>query len=265
MIRKVIILDLDNTLYDWNDAYTISFMSLVNLHHELFSISEKDVIVNFKKYFKKQGTLEILPTLDYMITYPNNHLNETELKILANKSCQFFLDAWKKNISLYEGVYEAIKTLKSNDIKIIAFSDASMFWATYRLRCLKILSAFDKIYAPLDNIKLPDCIINNPQKYRVIDKQRRKPNTSVVEEIIKCYDIDCQNVFMLGDNLNKDIECASNTGINSIWARYGTKHSSNSGKLLRNITPWTKTDTSSLISPDYTIDNFIELIKIVIE
>ena len=69
---------------------------------------------------------------------------------------------------------------------------------------------------------------------------------------------------MIGDNLSKDIKCASEAGITSIWAKYGTKHHSNSGKILRNITPWKKNNTPCLNFPDYTIDSFSEILKIVL-
>ena len=119
--KKVVILDLDNTLYDWNDAYSASFMSLVNYHQKLFSMSESTIIYNFKEYFKKQGTLELLPTLEYVQLYEKSNFNESDLKNIADKSCQFFLKVWEENINLYYDVYETLKILKSKDIKIIAF------------------------------------------------------------------------------------------------------------------------------------------------
>lgn len=263
--KKVLILDLDNTLYDWNDAYSSSFMALVNYHQKIFSLSESEVINNFKRYFKKKGTLELLPTFEYIQSYKNSNFKESDLQIIANESCQFFLNAWKQNIQLYSEVYETLKVLKIKGVKIIAFSDVSMFWATYRLNCLKILSDFDKIYAPIDNIILPDYVKTNPMKYRVIDEQQRKPNSAVIAEIIKYYNTNHKNTFMLGDNLNKDMKCAYDIKIISIWAKYGTKHGSTSGKILRSITPWTKSTTPCLITPDYTIDSFSEVLKIVFQ
>ncbi len=262
--RKIVILDLDNTLYDWNDAYSTSFMSLVKYHQKIFTMSEHAIIHNFKEYFKSRGTLELLPTLEYIQLYEKSNLNELDLNNIADKSCDFFLKAWKENINLYFDVHETLKILKSNGVRIVAFSDASMFWATYRLKCLKILRFFDRLYAPIDNIKLPDYVENNPEKYRVINDQQRKPNSTIIEEIINSYKVSCKDTFMIGDNLSKDIKCASEAGITSIWAKYGTKHHSSSGGILRNITPWEKTSTLCLTLPDYTIDSFSELLKVVL-
>jgi phosphoglycolate phosphatase-like HAD superfamily hydrolase len=72
----------------------------------------------------------------------------------------------------------------------------------------------------------------------------------------------------------RDIAMANNAGVHSIWARYGTQYDPACWAYLVKITHWTNEDVArekdlkarfADVKPDYTIDSFSELSRILYE
>ena len=94
---------------------------------------------------------------------------------------------------------------------------------------------------------------------------RMKPNTFMLNEIIKDYAILKADIYVVGDSKNKDIRTARLAGVNGIWAQYGMNYSQKSRRLLSAITPWTRSQKvgGHRIIPQYSIMEFAEIKNII--
>ena len=273
MALKAIFLDLDNTLYNWKEFYVPSLLSQITYLAEKLSIDEMTIEMSLKRVFKKYGSVEI-PNAVFEMDILNeiSNIERDELGCILKVSQRIFFQELKKNLKLFPNVEYTLQWVKDNAILVFAFSDAFAFWADYRLTHLQIRKYFDAIYA-VDNYSIGNCDI--VQEYirseNVIPilKEYAKPSTIIINKVIGQYHLRKENVFLLGDSMEKDVLTAKHAGINDIWAKYGTASSKGYGELLHIITPWKKEKTSESktslqkIEPSFVISNFEELKDIV--
>lgn len=272
MEPKALILDLDNTLYSWMEAYVPSFLAQINYLEENTLVDKEVIKKDFKSVYKKYGSVEI-PTAVFelgmwkTINLPPKTINRIQLEAM-----NLFFEEFSNNICLFPNVKETLKWAKENSFFIFGISDAFSYWIDFRIKCVDIGDLFETIYAVDDTKILNSNVISHLSPIETIislPPDQIKPNTYVVDCLIKKYNFNKQNIYMVGDSIEKDIAMAKNAGIHDVWAKYGTLYHKGCGSLLRSITPWSKSkqqiENLSIknIIPSFTIMDFGELKEIV--
>ena len=111
--------------------------------------------------------------------------------------------------------------------------------------------------------------INVLHTYFSLDKNIKHTINVVIDRIINEYGIERENIYMIGDSIEKDILMAKNANIKDIWAEYGTKYQRGYGSVLRSITPWSRTKQKKegvfqrKIESTYIISDFAEIKDII--
>lgn len=273
MASKAIFFDLDNTLYNWKEFYVPSLLAQITYLARKLSVDEMIIEKSLKKVFEKYGSVEI-PNVVFELDILNdiNNIEKDELRHILKISQNIFFQELKKNLKLFPNVEHTLKWAKINGILAFGFSDAFAFWADYRLNYLQIGKYFDAIYAVEDSVIRNCDIVKNyirSENIIPIPKEHAKPSTIIIDEVIEQYHLLKENVFLLGDSMEKDVLTAKQAGINAIWAKYGTVSSKGYGELLHIITPWKKEKALEKktsfrnIEPSFEISNFEELIDVV--
>jgi len=270
-MKKALILDLDNTLYNWMDAYANSFREQTIFLCKSLDVKEDVILRDFKNIFKKYNSVEV-PNAVYQLSIWNTcNLSEQESKYIQEKSLKIFLESWKKNIKLFPKVEEALNWARDLGFLIFAYSDAFAFWIDFRLSTLNIQKYFDNIFAMTDNkISDSDIVINSERHCEItfVDPSEMKPNTLILRRILDEYEIKKEHAYFVGDSKTKDIRTARQIGICDIWAKYGLKYKRENGRLLSRITPWKKgiggvNELREKTIPTYTIQSFDEIMNII--
>lgn len=264
-MKKIsLILDLDNTLYSWMDAFAPALNTTSKYLSKNTKLPEQTILESFKKVFLQHQSVEVIDSVKELDIWNLNLFASSEKVKIQNFAQNLFLEEFKTHLRLYPNVCDVLQWAKSNNYLIVAFSDARAYWIDFRLKALGIEAFFDKIYT------LEDEVVNSardsypPTFVQYLYKQC-KPNTAIINEIICEYNLSIENVYAIGDNKRKDILPAIKVGINNIWAKYGKNNLPTSKKLMSSITPWTASQRvgGGNIKPQYTIDDFYEIINII--
>lgn len=268
MGKKALIFDLDNTLYSWMDSFAPAFDAASIYLSQVTKIPLKNIRESFKKVFLQHQSVEVINAIEELDIWDKSclALDENELTQIQKAAQELFFKEFKKHLQLYPNVCNVLMWAKNNGYLLFAFSDARAYWVNFRLTTLSIEGYFDRIYALKDEgtSYLENGYLSTFKQYM---QEQCKPNTSVIIEIINNYNLSIQDVYAIGDSKKKDILPANKIGINSIWAKYGMQCSPKCRRIMGSITPWTTSQRSGggNIKPRYTIDNFNDLIYILMK
>lgn len=260
MKKIALVLDLDDTLYNWKDSFVTSLDTQITYLAKNTRLTKKRIQESFKKVFIKHGVVEVIDAAYELDIWNEVNLDKKKIDDIKNHSTKIFLKTFENNLELFPTVLETLEWAKKNQILIFAFSNASAFWINFRLNELKINNLFEKIYVLEDEF---DNEIN--PTFVTFPISKMKPNTFILDEIRRVYHLQKESIYYVGDSKDKDIQTANLAGVKSILAQYEKRIQKSYG-LLSIVTPWKKTQklTSYRIVPQYTIKRFSE-IKLIIE
>jgi len=216
MKYKGLLLDIDNTIYSYNEVHTSSM-------NKVFSFCEKELKINteeVKNAFsiaRKRVHIELSETAS-----SHNRLLyfQKMLEILEINSLQYSLvlyhtywDHFIDKMEAFKGIYEI---LKSYNGKICLLTDLT---------------------ANIQHRKVKKLKLDSYCNYIVTSEEagKEKPHPYMFLMALQKMGLNIQDVCMIGDNLKKDIFGASNLGIKSIWLNRSNKDESFNKHLVTEI------------------------------
>lgn len=258
-----LILDLDNTLYSWMDAFAPALNETCKYLSKTTKQPIKNIRASFKKVFLEHQSVEVVNSVKELDIWNTEVFTLEEKLYIQNISQTLFFDEFRAKLQLYPNVLTVLQWAKNRGYLLIAFSDARAYWINFRLKALGIETYFDKIYVREDEEeKSVSC--EYPLNFTQYLDNQCKPSLSIINEIINSYNLAADNVYAIGDSKRKDILPAIKAGINNIWAKYGTYCLPANRRLMSSITPWSSSQRSGggNIKPQYTIEDFHEIVHI---
>jgi len=279
MSQKLLITDLDNTLYDWVTFFTASFKSMVAELTDVLDTSEDILLEEFKIIHQRYGNSEQpfavleLPSVRRKF----GSLSREELVRRLDPALHRFNSTRKRTLVLYDGVQETLSEIRASGVKIVGHTEAILANSYWRLRTLAIDGYFDRLYTleGKDAIHVsPDSRwVDPPTEFVVVvPRDERKPNPRLLFDICRREGVEPTNAYYVGDSLVRDIAMAKDAGVTAIWARYGTKYDPEYWPYLVRVTHWTDEDVRREkdlknkyggVTPDHAIDDFAQLKTIV--
>lgn len=281
---KLVITDLDNTIYNWVDYYVPSFNAMVAELVRLTGLDEHALRQSFKRVHQKRGTSEYSFSIEELdvLADVNRGLSSREVLQKYGSAIRAFRETRSRTLRLYDGVRETLQILRGQGKKIAAHTDAMMFYALYRLKQLEVDQLFDAIAAPRDH-GIPESI--DPGVARTGDARRYesavpikdelepnmlKPDPAILRRILNDCRVDPWEAVYVGDSLPKDIRMAQECGVHDVYAQYGRNYRPEHYRELVEITHWTEEDVareldlnSLNVRPMFTISRFPDLLAVV--
>lgn len=280
MAQKLLITDLDNTLYDWVTFFTASFRSMVSELTDVLDIPEEVLLNEFKGVHQRYGNSEqpfaVLELPSVRRKFGN--LSRDEVLIKIDPALHRFNSTRKRTLALYQGAAETLSEIRDAGVKIVGHTEAILANSYWRLRALGVDGYLSRLYTlegkDAIHISSDSRWIDPPAGFvTVVPRDERKPNPRLLMDICLHEGAEPSSTYYLGDSLVRDVAMAKEAGVTAIWARYGTIYDSECWTYLVRITHWTDEDVSrekSLktkygnVTPDFTIDTFAELKSIVL-
>ncbi|MCT7509995.1 HAD family hydrolase [Aliarcobacter cryaerophilus] len=271
---KLVITDLDNTLYDWFTPWYKAYKLFIDDVLDNTDIQEKDLLDAIKKIHQKHGTAEY--AFDFLLKeltifqdkYPKDKIDNLRHKFYKTK---------KDYLKLYPSVMETLCLLRSQGCTIVAYTESMAFYANDRLRKLGLDGIIDKLYSPEEHDVPEDFQTYYSKDYYQLKKtdhiylplNHKKPDTDILNNIINQFDFKKDEILYIGDSLTKDIKMAKDIGIIDVHAEYGLSHHKEEYELLKKVTHWTdeevekeKNTTKEHIEPTYVLKaSFSELLN----
>lgn len=280
MKYRLLITDLDNTLYDWVTFFSTAFMSMVEELSQLLSVPEEQLLTEFQTLHQKYGTSEPpfaameLPSVIH--AYPGYSPRKLAMKI--HPAFHRFNSERVRMLQLYPGVAETLTQLGKLGMDVVGHTEASSENAYFRLKKLNIHHLIRKLYVLESHISphpYPERLdeIAPPRGYiETVPRTERKPNPRLLLDICQREGYLPAETLYVGDSVTRDIGMAHEAGITSAWARYGTLYERRCWDALVRVSHWTPDDVeresrlrdvAKSIKATYTLASFSDLVPIV--
>lgn len=268
-MKKLLITDLDDTLYSWINFFIPAFYCMVDEISNISGIDKETLLHEYKAYHQHVGSVEYpfatlhLPSIK--IKYEGK--TETEIKNILNPAFHKFNSVRKHELKLYEDVYSTLDCLYNKNIIIIGYTESNLENGYYRLKKLSIDKYFKHVYVGGGSY-LPFSDSN-----KIIKIAEKKPNAEVLKQICRHEDIATEEALYVGDSLTKDMLMAIRAGITAVWINRKNSNIDFYNKLVK-ISSWTDDDfnrennlkqqwINENMSPDYEISSFSQILNII--
>ncbi len=272
---KLLITDLDDTLYSWIGFFIPAFYGMID---ELSRILKKDkeiLLSEYKYVHQQKGGVEYPYATVYLPSVLNAYPDYSQEKLLQELDPVFhkFNTIRKKELQLYPHVKETLTAISEMGIKIVGYTESAEENGFYRLRKLDIDKLFHHVYVSDSQFERPNHL--SPSKKTQI-VQGKKPNPELIKQICERESVLTSETVYVGDSMSKDIYMAKMARVTSVLCKYpcDAQKTSELYQKLVAISHWTETDfqqereikqicQGNNIQPDYIIDSFEYLLEII--
>lgn len=294
---KLLVLDIDNTVFDWVYYYVNCLGAMLDKVSEITGVSSLQLATECKEVFTKEDTIEypfVVQQLPSVLKYYSGDI-EKMLSEAVDQARDIFLETSQNYLIPYEGVVETLNKIRSDypNLKIAALTDAPRYVAMWKLNKLGILHDFDAIYG-LGDPRIPvskcrtkaivseEILIKHLEgsqfdfagAVRVLPDEYEKPGKRGLKTVLMDYDLDedkalWKEVLWVGDNVSKDVGLGNSMGITTAWAKYGTGLPKELMETLKTFSPDINVRKNVSVSteldgykPHFELRSFSDLIEI---
>jgi phosphoglycolate phosphatase len=275
---KLLVTDLDNTLYDWLSSFVPAFYKMIEVAVEILQVDREQLLDEMKavhqQYHNSEQPFALLETPTVERKYPR--ATRLERKGYLNEAFREFSIVRKHNLRLYPGVRETLHKIRETGCTVVGHTEAVVENSLYRLELLKLTDELQCLYAPRSRAQgHPD-----PTRPRIhelyeefvylLPSDHRKPDPAVLKDICSRHKVALEDTLYVGDSIPRDVAMAKLAGACAAWARYGTQRNQTMWDKLVRVTHWTDADVVREkrlreeyqdVDPDVEIDAFPELLK----
>lgn len=244
MKKKILITDIDNTLFDWFSMWHHSFSAMTEKLSILTGVELESLYPEIKRIYQIHGTAEYAFLLEELLPWINSQAGEIFTIEDLRPAIEAYREARSEYMVLYPQVMETLETLKSSGCFIVAFSESKRFYSSYRIKKLGLDGIVQVIYCP-DDHALPDAReATYPLNYsecRLLPANFKKPNREILLKILLDLGFGLQDALYVGDSRSKDIKMAVEAGVDYLWFEAGATHLNtriDDYELLRKVTHW---------------------------
>jgi len=278
-MTRVLLTDVDNTLFSWVDYFAPCFRALVHAVARAGALDEESLYTSFKLVFQREGTVEIREAIqnnDLVRTLP-----EAERLRLVHIGSVAFGQTMRRRLQPYHGVVETLRLLRSDGVRVVAVTNSGLLHAIDRLRRLGLAKLVDGLVA-WDHDVSGRTSTNEEYQALVSASIRRsglpwvvplrqnelKPSPTAYERALGRLGTSTPSTWVLGDSVEKDLGSADQIGAVTIWARYGLQFDPVNFDTLLRITHWSqekinRTYNSTSIVPHYVLDEFSAILSVI--
>ncbi len=280
MKQTAILTDLDNTIYNWVDFFAPSFRAMVHAVAKKLDLNEDVIIEDFKDVYSAYRTLEYSFSVQQLRLCRDMSVEQVANLVRIAKGA--FSRVRQKNLRPYPDVEETLAWAVRQGILIIAVTNAPFFQSQRRLvqlRCDKYfygLAAWEGHDVPdspwTKEIK-QNSVAGKYQSKKIqriwkLKEQELKPSPAGYLRIMKDLNLSPENIYVVGDSIQKDLAPAIQIGAKGVWARYGKRFDERNFQTLLTITHWDEAKIKSVyesesVKPTFIIDAFSRLKEIV--
>lgn len=265
-MHKLLITDLDDTLYDWSGFFVPAFYAMAEEIAGITGIAMDQLLHEYREVHRSLGTVEFpyatlrLPSIRACFT----GMETAQMKEALCPAFKKFNGIRDSRLRLFPGVAETLEALAARGLTIIGYTESSQENGFYRLQKLGADGFFKRVYA-FESQFQSTCGSN--EKVRTV--RTKKPNVDVLLDICRKEGRTPAEVAYVGDSLTKDMYMAKKAGVTALWARYPREDTDYYEKLCA-ITSWTQEDfereerlrrhmEQADLKPDHILTSFSQL------
>lgn len=268
---RLLITDLDNTLYDWVSCFVPAFYDMVEAAARTLDVPCDRLLDELRAVHQKHGNTEhpfaLLETPTVIEKFSGVPLSQ--LKEHFQPAFEIFKQRRERDLKLYPSVAETLHALCSAGTQIVAYTEAAVYNVAHRMRVLNLWAYIHRLYAPEGHATLArEFGFTDPvDRIMLLPAGHRKPDREVLQEICSGVGLNPTDALYVGDSITRDVAMAREAGIRVAWAKYGKPNPQQWERLVR-VTHWTAADVEreaglrrryANVRPDCCLDEFKDL------
>ena len=225
----VLIVDVDDTLFDWLSMWRHSFESLFSEVFRNSKHSRNELSACFRELHQQAGTTErgISPGDATFLGIPT---------AIVEQTVQSFLAAGYGLTHPYDGVLETLETLKQRGFTIIAHTDTPLAISGDRLCKLGLDGNIHTLFAlPVAGMQFHRPELETPLVTKCVELGAKKPHPSALKQILSDLGAAPEEAVYVGDSKMKDLPMARAVGVRDIHAEYGCNRDGGAYDRLREV------------------------------
>lgn len=239
MSIRLVVTDMDNTLYSWVDYIVPAVEAMVDAVVRATGFPRVRVVQALKAVYAKYESNEYPFALQESSLFQEFPEFDSFDKLIIEPARAAFAYARKKYLVPYKGVTQTLAQLKERRVLVVALTDAPRNPAQARAKAL----GFDEVLAALytmPGFDFPKDVSGRPLvDPRIVEKDAsgdydarcpamelprewEKPDPRGLQKILTTYGLKPNEVLVVGDSVKKDIAIAQAVGCHDAWSEYGT-------------------------------------------
>lgn len=276
--KHVILVDIDNTLYDWPKFFAPSFRAMCHALTRVLDVPQDELFRDFKSVYAHHDTLEYAFSIQELNVVKGMDRADVDELIRIGRGA--FSKVKKHHLQPYPGVIEGLEYICKHGHIAISVTNSPLYLAQKRLYELGLDQFISGIVAwegidPPEEINTDFVTRTKRRKTRIekietFGKSESKPSRKPYEIALGMVkDEEIGAFWAIGDSLNKDLLPASTLGIRTIWAKYGAEFDPDSkdNQTLLKITNWSDAEIAhtfdaASFEPDYSVESFSEICRL---
>ena len=251
----LLILDIDNTLFDWFEFWSVSFHAMLDAVLAEGTIDRDRLLDEIRIVHQEHGTSEYAFLLQSVPCIAELPVGKRDSIIRAGREA--FRKAREASERLYPDVKRTLEAIKACGTRLVAYTESQRYYTTRRLIRFGLDGLLDAVYCAEDHdipegtdlVKLRS---ESPEYYDLqktivvkLSRSLRKPNPSILQRIMVDFSSSPQHTAYVGDSLFKDVSMAQGAGVFDVFAAYGESRNRKGYDLLRRVSHWTDSHIAS--------------------
>ena len=297
---KLIVTDIDNTVFDWVTYYVRSFSAMLRDVASVTGIPYGQLANESQEVFTRHGSIEYPFLVQELPSVDKHYVNDIDRMLVecADRGRKVFLQTAQAHLVPNQGVQDTLEDIRRRfpDVPLVALTDAPRYVAMWKLNKLGLLPYFSAVYGLADP-RIPTCERNGRVKVdpeillkhlqqssfgfkgriRILPDEYEKPGTRGLKTVLMDYNLDedpahRRSVLWIGDNLRKDVGLGERLGVCTAWAKYGVLSSQELYESLHEFSPVANVHKNASFAdgdsnapqPTHILEKFADLLKFLI-
>lgn len=283
-IANLLVVDLDDTLWRWFDAWFESFRALLDSLMEMTGLSEDELTAAIRPIHQERGTSEYSWLIDELSLLEKYVPHGRALREYFDPALHAQNKARKAATALYPGVLDTLQAIRGHGTKVVAYTESLEFWTRWRIQQTGLDGILDELYSSPDhdapvgvNVKERRTLAEDNYRLNLtthlhVPPGIIKPDSEILTQIIDDHRVSAHRTVYVGDSLIKDVAMAQSVGAIDIWAKYGVQNGDPRYALLQKVSHWPEvtvkkeitTKAGDQVTPRFTLErSFAELTDII--
>lgn len=263
--KKLLITDVDNTLFDWFSIWYYPFKALIENVLDITKLDKTDLLSEIRQVHKRHGTSEYSFLLTELPSLLKVYGDTSTIRSNLDRAISAYQLERMSRLKLYDSVQETLVQIKERGTTIVAYTESKAWHSKFRFKALGLDKLIDTLYSPPDHtVPLGEKDKQNIELYltqvRHTPPNELKPNPKLLEDIITEKGFKKSESCYIGDSRLKDIEMAHFANVDHVYAKYGNQHFDKEDtryELLRKVSHWSDKDIErekQIIAGDHHIE-----------
>lgn len=275
----LLMLDLDNTVYNWVDFFAPCFRAMVHVLARETGLPEADIIADFKDVYGRHRSVEYPFSIQKLRL--SGSRSEAEVAELIRAAMGAFKKVRRVRLCSYAGVRESLQWMRARNVAVVAVTNSPLYLGRARIKQLHLANYFLGIAAwegwdlseddPfVDSLRERDR--HSPTQPLSsewpLPRASLKPRPDAYERIMSSLAMPSSRTIVMGDSQHKDLIPAAGLGCTTVWAEFGTHFDARNFQTLLDITHWTdenieRTYSRDCFAPDAVASRFEDIVDVV--